>query len=186
MWKCPVCFHGFQRSSAQFSWRLLRKLPQAARLEGSATQYADGPDQPVSPGQPENIAGTWLGARCCCSGHLPSENQFEYPCQGQQSHDKNNGDNPQNYFHFISLTIKKHSLNSIGEIQRCAFCWLRSQLWKQHSALIVILCEKHRIAAFLSPVSLRFENLPWLKFRRTGQLDGFDTKNAKQGERPYE
>lgn len=129
MWKCPVCFHGFQRSSAQFSWRLLRKLPQAARLEGSATQYADGPDQPVSPGQPENIAGTWLGARCCCSGHLPSENQFEYPCQGQQAYDKDDCDNPQNNFHFLYPSSVKHFPVSSIDRKNCYAASLRGRLF---------------------------------------------------------
>ncbi|WP_222116735.1 hypothetical protein, partial [Pantoea ananatis] len=85
--------------------------------------------------QDENLTGSrcqekrsLVGLRAPVKMPVESENQFEYPCQGQQSHDKNNGDNPQNYFHFLSLTIKKHSHNSIGKIQRCAFCLLPSQL----------------------------------------------------------
>lgn len=33
-----------------------------------------------------------------------SEDELKHACQRQQSDDKNDGDDPQNYFHFISLT----------------------------------------------------------------------------------
>jgi hypothetical protein len=38
---------------------------------------------------------------------MTSENQFEHPCQGQQAHDKNDRDNPQNNFHFLSPSLIK-------------------------------------------------------------------------------
>lgn len=57
-----------------------------------------------------------------------SENHFENPCQGQQAHDKNDRDNPQNNFHFLSPHQLKTFPVSIIDRKKRPAASLKAQL----------------------------------------------------------